>query len=208
MAAAADDAQAEPPSAQPQTPGEPPTAQPRTPAEPPLAQDAHPARPTPLQRRWGLLTLAVAAEFVTLLLPRARATSFEGLATDATPGGPTALPAFTGLDFTLPAALELVLLALVLLTGFAIRLRPDLTRDLRPAAYALAAALPAWVTLTVLIPGLGADDAPAPADTLPAGHVAITAALAVGALLVALAHAPGPGPKPSPDAPHATAPTG
>ena len=58
---------------------------------------------------------------------------------------------------------------------------------------ALAAALPAWVTLTTLLPGLGADDAPAPADTLPAGYVAITAALAVGALLVALARAPGAG---------------
>lgn len=186
MPAAADAAQPEP---------HPVARQPRRGSRPPADPSRHPApqaRPTPLQRRWGLLTVAVAAEFVTLVLPRARATGTEDL-TNAHQASPT----YTGLDFTLPAALELVLLALVLLTGFAIRLRPDLTADLRPAAYALAAALPVWVTLTSLIPGLGADDAPAPADTLPAGYVAIATALATGALLVALARAPGAGARPS-----------
>lgn len=145
--------------------------------------------PTPLQRSWARLVAAATAAFVTVFLPRAQATSWEAI--DSTygsrilPRSDAELPKVDAVFFAPPAVIELLLLALALGLGLAIRLRPDRARDLRPSAYAVAVALPGWVTLVVLIPGLGE----APFRVLPAGWVAIAAAATTGALLAA--HATG-----------------
>lgn len=139
--------------------------------------------PTPLQRSWARLVVAIAVSFATLLLPRAQATSWEAHLSTYLPGfqatGDAELPSENALFFAFPATIELLLLALSLLLGLAIRLRPECAPDLRAPAYVVALLLPGWVTLAVLIPGLGE----APFRILPGGWIAIAAAVVTGALL-------------------------
>ncbi len=138
---------------------------------------------TPLQRSWGWLVVAVAVSFATMLLPRAQPTSWEAHLSTYLPGFQTTaeaeLPKVDAFFFPFPATIELLLLALTLLFGLALRLRPARARDVRAPAYVVALALPGWVTLAVLVPGLGE----APFRILIGGWIAIAAAAATGALL-------------------------
>lgn len=156
--------------------------------------EPEPRRLTSVERRWLAVVVALAAELVALLLPRARADSYEGFfSTYYGAGVPTELREpveVSGLFFGGAAAIELALMGIVAMLATALLLRRDFADGLRAPALVFAALLPAWVAVAALRPGI--DDG-VPFVVLAGGYAGIGAAVASGLALAALALAPAAG---------------
>ena len=150
-----------------------------------------PRRLTSVERRWLAVVVAPAAELAALLLPRARADSYEGFfSTYYDAGVPTELRGpveVNGLFFGASAAIELALKGIVAMLATALLLRRDFAAGLRWPALVFAALLPLWATVAALWPGI--DDG-VPFVVLAGGYVGLGAAVVVGLALAALSLAP------------------
>lgn len=162
------------------------------------ALDPHPRHLTSVERRWLAVVLGLGVELITMLLPRARADSYEGFFETYYGGGvpyqfrtPIDVDAFF---FAGPAAIEVGLMIVVAMLATAMLLRRDYATGLRRPGLIAAALLPASVALAVLLPGVNDG---VPFRVLAGGYVGLAAALAVGATLAMLALARDAGAKTS-----------
>jgi hypothetical protein len=148
---------------------------------------AEPRRLTGVERGWLALLALLAVELVSLALPRARVDSYEGFFSTYY-GADVPRSAGTidveGFFFAAPAAIEVALMGVVAIVATALALRRDRAALLRRPALIAAVALPGWTALAVLVPGV---DEGVPFTVLAGGWVGLTAAVAAGVVLAAMA---------------------
>lgn len=121
--------------------------------------EPEPRRLTRVERRWVAVVLALVAELASMLLPRARADSFEAFFSTYYSSGVPYDAATIDVDaffFGGPAAGEVALMVVVAMLATAMLLRRDLAPGLRTPGLIFAALLPAWVALAAAVVSGGA----------------------------------------------------